>query len=110
MHIDELEDHQKGRSKTQLKKRSLEVSKFTQRLGKLSLHQLERIGLPDEILEEFRVCHSLKSPNARNRQLKIAAALIREDRVWGCDEAAGQYDRIAQGKDGLRGQLALIRR
>ena len=108
MHIDELEDHQEGLTKTQLKKRSLQVNKFSQKLAKLNINQLSQLGLPGEIFEVFQEALTLKSANAKNRHVKNAARLIREHKVWGCDEAAAQYDRMAQGKSGLRGPLAYV--
>ena len=108
MDIEGLRHQREEWSKTQYKKRSEEVHRFVQRLGKLNSNQINGLGLPKDFTEELFEAQSLKAPVARNRQLKQAAAILREHLIWGSDEAASQYERIGQGKTGLRGVISSV--
>lgn len=98
---DEIHMELEKPSKTQLKKIANEATKFAQSLAKLSPNQLSVIGIPLDIKEEIITAQKMKASGARNRHLKVVSNMIRGDEVWGSVEAAKQYGRVSQGKQGL---------
>ena len=85
-------------SKTQLKKRAQEIHKFAASLVKVQMSTLDKMKLPEEIREEILEARRLKGAVEKNRHIKLAAAMIRDDEVWGSQQALQAYPRLLQGK------------
>lgn len=64
-------------SKTQQKKKALEVQALTKKIAALPIKQIERLDLPEETKEELLKVHKIKSHIARDRHIKYIASLMR---------------------------------
>ena len=64
-------------SKTQKKKRALEVLSFTKKVSSFSIKQIEKLDIPDEIKNELYKLQKMKSYSARGRHIKYIAGLFR---------------------------------
>ncbi len=89
-------------SKTQLKKIATAATKFVDQLTKLSAIQLSKLDLPEEVLRIILQAKKTKVSGGRNRLLKGASSLLRNDEIWGTEAAAKQFDRIATGNHTLK--------
>ena len=94
---------EEGMSRTQYKKITLKVQKFVGSLTKLSVNQLNGLGLPEEALKVIVDCRGMKASGAKNRALKHAVNVLLNDELWSRPEAIEQYDRITKGHKGLIG-------
>ena len=65
-------------SRTRQKKEDHALQILGERLVNLSVNQLERIGLPGEILEEILLAARTNAHGARRRQIKHIGALLRK--------------------------------
>ena len=69
-------------SKSQRKRDSKEIHKFTEAIAKLPKGEYSSLGLPDDVICELENAISIKSPIAKARQLKFVAKLIRNDGIF----------------------------
>ena len=84
-------------SKTKQKMMAQATTKFAEKLVKLSHNQLNNLDLPDYILDQLLLAQRSKVSGGRKRLLKGVANQLRNDEVWGSEEAIKQYDKIAKG-------------
>ena len=90
-------------SRTRQKKDDHERQKLGERLVGLSENQLERIGLPDKILEEVIRAGKTTTHGARRRQIKYIGSLLRNIDVAPIENALeiiamGDYEQKAAFK------------
>lgn len=94
---------EEGMSRTQYKKIHLKVQKFVNALTKLSVNEINGLGLPEEAADVIISCRKMKASGAKNRSLKHAVTVIMNDELWSRADAMEQYDRITKGHRGLIG-------
>lgn len=92
MHDEDLPDNNGRPSKTKQKEAMHELQDLGAELVELSVGQLKRIDLPEDILAAVRACQKITAHGARRRQLQYIGKLMR-----GADDAP------------IRAGLALIR-
>lgn len=92
----ELPEKKERPSKTKQKKIAQATTRFAEDLIKLSTKQLDRLDLPKHILDLLLLAKGNKASGGRSRLVKGASNLIRNDDIWGSEEAMEQYDRIAK--------------
>ena len=64
-------------SKTEQKKRAQKVLSEAKKIASMTLKQLEILDLPEQIKDEFKKLHKIKSHQARDRQVRYIAKLLR---------------------------------
>lgn len=64
-------------SKSELKRKAQEVLNQAKKLAKSTLKQIEKLDYPENIKEELRKLHKIKSPQAQARHVKYIAKLLR---------------------------------
>lgn len=72
------------------------ASKLAEHLLRLSEKQILKINLPEDVADILIDAKKIKASNGRNRLLKVASGIIRDDEDWGSEEAVKQYDKIAK--------------
>ena len=107
-------------SRTRLKKEDHALQMLGEKLVNLSLNQLDRIGIPGEILQEVLLASKTTAHGARRRQIKHIGALLRDIDTTPIEKALqviamGDYEQKAAFKktenwrDRLKeGDMALI--
>ena len=65
-------------SKTQRKKDMISLQKLGETLLGLSKSQIAKIPLPEDLLEALDLAHSLKSHEAKRRQMQYIGRLMRD--------------------------------
>ena len=80
-------------SRTKKKKEDHARQAIGERLVELSEGQLERMGLPDEILEEVLLASKTGSHGARRRQIKYIGSLLRNMDINFIEKALEVIDR-----------------
>ena len=64
-------------SRTQKRKKALELLSYTKQLASYSPKSIEKMELPSEVKLALNKAQEIKSPRAASRQLKYTAGLIR---------------------------------
>ena len=64
-------------SKSEQKRRAKEVLVFAQKLASMTLKQMAKLDYPEELLEELKKVHKIKSAPAKARHIKYIAKLLR---------------------------------
>lgn len=107
-------------SRTRKKKDALALQELGEKLVSLSIEQIERINLPQEIFDEVKFTKSIKKHGAKRRQLQYIGALMRkidiepiqkaiENIEFGEQQKASEFKKVEKWRDELiNGNNSLI--
>ena len=86
-------------NKSALKRAALAVEKLASRLVELSPAQLDRLRLPEDIMQGVRLAARIVNGNARSRQIKYLAAQLRND-----EDLTGRLKAFFDGEEQRDGE------
>jgi ribosome-associated protein len=91
--LDELDQDESVKSKTQIKNELKDITRFGMELAEIKLTHLKKLPLSDELIEAFEELGRIKGNEARKRHFKRIGKLLREIELEPIEKALERFQR-----------------